>query len=150
MNRSMLAFLPLLAIGCATPTSGDYLFEETASTSDCPEVEDTGGEPVEAEPVAVLVSEDKATVTIYEIDFPLEGTSFEGVMFDEETDYNSSGLDAIVAIYSDIAGTWVSSSKISGTSTFETSCTGTYCADLEAAGAAFCSGSTDWDATLQE
>lgn len=150
MNRSMFAFLPLLAIGCATPTSGDYLFEETASTTDCPEAEDTGGEPAENEAVSVLVSEDKATVTIYDVEFPLEGTSFEGVLLDEETDYNSSGLDAIVTIYADMAGTWVTSSKITGTGTFETSCTGTYCTDIEAAGASFCSASSDWDATLQD
>jgi hypothetical protein len=151
MNRSLFAFLPLLAIGCATPTSGEYLFEETASSSDCPEVdEDTDAEPTENEPVTVTVSEDKATVTIFDIDFPLEGTSFEGEVFNETTDYNESGLDAVVTIYSDISGNWVSSSKITGTQTFSSSCEGAYCTDMEGMGAAFCSGSSDYEANLQE
>ncbi|MFN7142225.1 MAG: hypothetical protein ACK4YP_00490 [Myxococcota bacterium] len=151
MIRSALFLLPLLAIGCATPTSGDYLFEETSTTTDCPDSgEDTGGDETENEPVTITVSEDKATVTISDIDCPLDGTSFECIFADEETDYNESGMDAIVGIYSDLVGTWVSSSKINATSFTEVTCTGTACADLEAMGTTFCSATVEMSGTLEK
>ncbi len=146
MNRSLFAFLPLLAIGCVTPTSGEYIFEETASTSDCQKSESETSN----EPITVTVSEDKSTVTIADIEYPLEGTSFEDVVMDEETDYNESGIDAIVSFYGDFGGTWVSNSKITGTSSFAATCEGPACADLEAQGAEFCSASSDWEGNLQE
>lgn len=151
MIRSALFLLPLLAIGCATPTSGDYLFEETKTTTDCPDEggEDTG-EDTENEPVTITVSEDKSTVTISDIDCPLDGTSFECIFADEETDYNESGMDAIVGIYSDLVGTWVSSSKINATSTTEVTCEGTACADLEEMGTSFCSATVEMSGTLQK
>jgi hypothetical protein len=151
MTRSFLFLAPLLAIGCATPTSGDYLFTEVSTTTDCPEVEDTGGEEAEAEPVAVTVNDDKTTVTLFEIEFPLEGTSFEGELFDMVTDYNeTAALDAITTYHSDLSGQWVSSSKISVETTSSSSCEGEYCTDLEEAGAAFCSATVEWEATLEE
>jgi hypothetical protein len=136
---------------CATPTTGDYLFEEVSTTTDCPEVEDTGGEEAEAEPVHVTVNADKTTVTLFEAEFPLDGTAFEGELYNIVTDYNeTASLDAVTTYHSDLAGQWVSSSKITGTTTSDSSCEGEYCADFEAAGATFCTATVEWEATLEE
>lgn len=151
MTRSFLFLAPLLAIACATPTSGDYLFEEVSTTSDCPEVEDTGGEEAENEPVAVTVNDDKTTVTLSEIEYPLEGTSFEGEIVNIVTDYNeTASLDAITTLSADLAGQWVSSSKITVTTTVDFTCEGEYCTDLEDAGQTFCSTTVEMEGTLQE
>lgn len=151
MMRSFLFLAPLLAIGCATPTSGDYLFEEVSTTTDCPEVEDTGGEEAENEPIEVTVNDDKTTVTFSEIEFPLEGTSFEGELANIVTDFNETdSLDAITTLTADLAGQWVSSSKITVTTTVDFTCEGEYCTDLEDSGAFFCSSTVEMEGTLEE
>lgn len=155
MTRTLLSSIALFAfVGCATPTSGDYLFEAVGdATTDCEATEeDTDAEEAENEPVAIEVNEDATEMTYGEGDgaltCPLDGTSFL-CSFELEVDYNElMQVDAVVNFSVEMDGKWATSSKITGTSTGGTSCTGEGCD--EATMGEFCTTSQDFEATLQE
>lgn len=138
--------------GCATPTTGDYLFAaEGDITTDCTGTTQLGTDDVTP---TITVADDGSNVVFgagaAAIECPLDGTTFvcayEGV-----TDYQAlTGADALVTIRSDLDGTWVTSKKIKGTSGAAIECEGSDCASIEAMGFEFCSASQEYEATLQE
>lgn len=149
MRRLLFSSSAVLAIGCATPTSGDYTFEETGSVTTCPATA-AAADDAAPDPVSVVVSDEEATVTILGVEFPLVGNSFRGIVIAQENDYTDAGIDASVSTYSDMAGSWVSNSRITGTQSFETTCEGSYCVEMEARGAIYCGGTIEFEATRIE
>ncbi|MDP2317103.1 MAG: hypothetical protein Q8P41_29695 [Pseudomonadota bacterium] len=140
-------------VGCASPTTGEYLFEEVSTTTDCPEVEDTGGEPAENEPVAVKVSDEGDSVSIGGFDCPLDGNTFTCEYEPTVVDYSTFGTDlvAVATFTAGSTGTWVSSSKISGTSESSSTCEGADCATTESDyGAVYCTTTTEYEGLLQD
>lgn len=149
MIRASLFVLPLLAVGCATPTSGTYDVVFGDTETDC-ESSDTGddGEVEDAE-LEITVNDDATEVELagYEEPCPLDGVTFT-CSAELVTDYNELGAgDAVVTIASEVTGTWKSNSTIDGTTSLDLSCEG---GDCEALGVQTCSSSTTWSGTLQE
>lgn len=149
MARRLLFAFALFAVACGEPKSGDYLFEVDSTTSDCPGSDDTGDADVASDPIAIAVNVEKSEVDYAGVICPLDGETFECVFTDSETDYSSSGMDAVVAIYADIVGTWTSSSRISATYFSEVTCEGSSCAGLEEIGVVACSSTVEATGKLQ-
>lgn len=147
MFRTLL-FVPFFAIGCASPTSGDYLFTNSNLETDCPTGDDTDTGTVENDPVGVKVNDEGTEVVIAGGDpCPLDGNTYT-CSSSAESDIPS--YDATIVISSESTGTWVSNSKITGTGSYGTSCTGADCASLEEIGYTFCSSSFDFEGVLEE
>lgn len=152
MYRQALALAPLFAMSaCFNPTSGDYTFEEVESSTDCPEVEDTGSGEGEAEPTAVAVNEDKTTMVIGEgegaYDCTMDGKSFTCPMDPFETDLTGSGIDYVSTITFDISGSWTSNTSFDMTVVSDITCEG---ADCETYNGVNCSSTATGEATLVE
>lgn len=148
MFRSVLFALPLVAVGCATPTSGTYAIVYGEAESDC-ESSDTGASDNESEELDIEVNDDATEVNLgsFEEPCPLEGLTFTCTS-SFETDYGDMGAgDAVVTLDTEVTGTWKSSSTIEGTLGFDITCAG---ADCETLGVESCSTSGPWTGTLQE
>jgi hypothetical protein len=145
--RLVLFLLGVFTLACASPTSGDYVFETTDYETDCPTADDTGstGEP---DAVSVKVNDDETEVVIAGGDpCPLDGNTYTcTASYDTDLD----PYDAVLTIASESTGTWVSNKKITGSGSFETSCSGADCGSVEDLGYSFCGSSWTFEATLED
>jgi hypothetical protein len=139
------AVLTLLLVGCGHAESGDYTLTHDPVEGDCPL------DPVIPfdETMTVTVASDNSQVTLLDVPIPLQGSTFEGAIFDDVTDYHTSGLDAVVTRHDAISGRWGIWGNLSGTLTWDLSCDGDYCDTLEVGGVAFCAGSVKWKAKAE-
>lgn len=147
MIRSLLLALPLLAVGCATPTSGTYDIVIDSTSSDCPEGDDSGDDALTYTwDIEVSEAGDQVLIGGDQV-CALDGTTFT-CSTQESVDYAELGLgDAVVTIATDNTGTWTSNTRIVGSGGVATTCAG---ADCESLGIVACGTSTEWTGTLQE
>lgn len=149
-----LSFVALAACSFE-PVSGDYLFEEVSSESDCPET-DTGGDTgeTEAEPVAISVNAEKTTMTIGEGDGAYDCT-LDGKSYDCPTEdivmngADLGGYDYVYTLAMAIYGEWTSNESLDMHMDMTSTCEGTEC-ETEYWSFPNCSASAVAEGTLVE
>lgn len=149
------AALAVLAIpACFSPVSGIYEFTEGETTTDCPEVEDTGSvEDTGAEDNTelVTVNDDKTEMTIGEGEFKytctMDGRDFDCPMDPFVYDMTTYGYDAVSTTTFDIGGSWTGNESFDLALAVAMTCTG---ADCETLSIPSCSSESTGTAELVE
>ncbi len=151
---SLRPWAALFAIACAQPTAGTYTFTVTSTESDCPagflpSEEPTGDGTIALGEGALVFTDEDTDVAA---SCPLTGMDFtcDFAETDGDTDYTKDGFAAVRSVDELMKGTFDEPSAAHGLTSLNSSCGGTGCDELAAAGYPSCLATWYWSAVLAE